>query len=109
MCQVHLQSKGYHAEGVKHIIRYLSGTMKQGLVFSPDKDMKLDCYVDANFAGLWKYEEDQDPVCVKYSGYVFTLGGCPLTWSLKLQTKVAFSHWKLNTLLCPKPCESSFP
>jgi hypothetical protein len=81
-----------HAEGVKRICRYLAGTLDKGLVISPDKDLKLDCYVDADFAGLWKHEDDQDPVCVKSrTGYVFTLGGCPLTWCSKLQTEVALS------------------
>jgi len=81
-----------HAQAVKRIIKYLAGTQDKGLTFKPDKKMKLDCYVDADFAGLWNYEDDQDPVCVKSrTGYVFTLGGCPLTWSSKLQGLVACS------------------
>ncbi len=60
--------------------------------FAPDQEMKLDCYVDADFAGLWNHEESQDPICVKSrTGYVFTLGGCPLVWSSKLQTEIALS------------------
>jgi hypothetical protein len=48
--------------------------------------------VDADFAGLWNYESDQDPVCVKSrTGYVMTLGGCPIQWNSKLQTEIALS------------------
>ena len=60
--------------------------------FTPTKKMELDCYVDADFAGLWKHESDQDPVCVKSrTGYVITLGGCPVIWVSKLQTEIALS------------------
>ena len=52
----------------------------------------MDCYVDADFAGLWSFEGDQDPVCVKSrTGYVLMLGGCPLIFKSKLQTEIALS------------------
>jgi len=52
----------------------------------------LNCYVDADFAGLWHYEDDQDPVCVKSrTGYMLTFGGCPILWVSKLQTEIALS------------------
>ena len=51
--------------------------------------MELDCYVDADFAGLWNAESDQDPVYVKSrTGYVITLGGCPFIWVSNLQTEI---------------------
>jgi hypothetical protein len=66
--------------------------MGKGLEFTPSKAMELDLYVDADFAGLWNYEPDQDPVCVKSrTGYVITLGGCPVIWVSKLQTEIALS------------------
>ena len=62
------------------------------MTFKPEKGYQLDCYVDADFAGLWNYEEDQDPVCVKSrTGYVFTLAGCPVHHVSKLQTEIALS------------------
>ena len=84
--------KESHSNAVKRIIRYLIGTKDKGLTFTPDTEMKLNCYVDADFAGLWRYENDQDPVCVRSrTGYVLTLGDCPVTWSSKLQTEIALS------------------
>ena len=60
--------------------------------FKKNNDFSLDCYVDANFAGLWNHENDQDPVCVKSrSGYVMMLNGCPVHWVSKLQTEIALS------------------
>ena len=84
--------KNSHADAIKHICRYLQGTKKKGLEFIPTKQMELDCYVDADFAGLWNYESDQDPVCVKSrTGFTITLGGCPVIWVSKLQTEIALS------------------
>jgi hypothetical protein len=84
--------KASHGEAVKRICRYLQGTRERGLIFRPTKEMTLDCYSNADFAGLWNYEEDQDPVCVKSrTGYVLTLAGCPLVWGSKLQTEIALS------------------
>ena len=81
-----------HEEAVKHIIRYLQGTIEKGIAFDPQPSMELDCYVDADFAGLWKSEDDQDPVSVKSrTGYVLTLGGCPLLWVSRLQSEIALS------------------
>jgi len=86
--------KTSHTAGIKRIARYLKGilTNNEGLIIKPTDDMSLDCYVDADFAGLWSYEDDQDPVCVRSrTGYVMTLGGCPIHWVSKLQTEIALS------------------
>ena len=81
-----------HEEAIKHICRYLKGTIGKGIEFDPSPEMQLDCYVDADFAGLWGSEDNQDPVCVKSrTGYVLTLGGCPLLWVSRLQTEIALS------------------
>ena len=63
-----------------------------GLVIILSDTLSLDCYVDADFAGLWSYEDDQDHVCVKSrTGYVMTLGGSPVHWASKLQTLISLS------------------
>lgn len=81
-----------HEDAICRICRYLQGTRNKGLRFKPEEDLKLDCYVDADFAGLYGVEDSQDPVCVKSrTGYCLTLGGCPLIWVSKLQTEVALS------------------
>jgi histone deacetylase 1/2 len=81
-----------HGKALKRIVRYLKGTKEQGLIFSPSGELVVDCYVDSDFAGLWRSEDDQDPICVKSrTGHVLELAGCPLSWTSKLQTKVALS------------------
>ena len=55
----------YHVVGIKSIIRYLQGTKDKGLMLSPSTKLQVDCYVDADFDGLWNVEPDQDPIYVK--------------------------------------------
>ena len=83
-----------HSLAVKRIARYLKGILdnNQGLIMRPTSTLSLDCYVDADFAGLWGYEDDQDPICVRSrTGYVMTMGTCPVHWTSKLQTETALS------------------
>ena len=81
-----------HAIAVKRILRYLQGTKEKELILEPTSDLQVDCYVDADFAGLWNSENDQDPMYVKYcTGFLIMFMGCPLTWVSKLQTQIALS------------------
>ena len=51
-----------------------------------------DCFVDADFCGLWGSESPDDPIVTKSrTGFILTLAGCPLTWVSKLQTETSVS------------------
>ena len=81
-----------HAEAVKRIFCYLVASQGQGLNFDPNIYMNLDCYVDEDFAGICKCEDDQYPVCEKSRArYVMTLGGCPFNWVSNLHTEISLS------------------
>jgi hypothetical protein len=82
-----------HSTAVKRIVRYLLGTRDKGLILKPTNEITLDMYADADFAGLWNSNTDeQDSTRVKSrSGHVILLGNCPLLWSSKLQTEIACS------------------
>ena len=72
----------------------MNGTKDKGLVFKRSKELVLDCYVDAYFSGLWGSEDIMDPISVKSrTGYVITLGNCPVVWSSKLHPEI-----EINTL-----------
>lgn len=84
--------KKSHALAVKKIVRYLQGTKDKGLYIKPSQTFSIDCYVDADFAGLFGHEDSQTAVSVKSrTGYVLLLADCPLLWVSKLQTMVASS------------------
>ena len=84
--------KHSHAQAVKRIVRYLVKTREHGTIFKPDMNQGLNCYVDADFAGLYGYEDEQDPVSVRSrTGFTLTLFGCPIVWSSKLQSEITLS------------------
>ena len=52
----------------------------------------VDCYADADFAGLWGHEDPQDPICARSrTGFVVTFANCPLLWVSKIQIEIALS------------------
>jgi hypothetical protein len=67
-----------HGDAILRICRYLQGTKDKGLRFTPTETLELDCYCDADFAGLYNVENHHDPICVKSrTGFCLTLGDCP--------------------------------
>jgi hypothetical protein len=85
-------SRRSHAIVVKRIVRYLKGTKSKGMILHLSKSPEVNCYVDADFAGLWGAEYEQDPICVKSrTVYMLTFMSCPLLWVSKLQTQIALS------------------
>jgi hypothetical protein len=64
--------KQLHEDGLKRIGRYLKGTLTKSLILHPSDDLKIDCYPDVNFAGLWNCDNKNDPhcMCLKLSSFV---------------------------------------
>ena len=58
-------------------------------MFNPSKKLVVDCYADANFAGLWGHEDPQDPIGARSrTGFVITFANFPLLWVPKLHTQI---------------------
>ena len=99
-----------HGEYLKHIVKYLKGTRTKGLILNPTGSLHIDCMVDADFAGLWNREDDQDPHCVKSrTGFVILLGGCPVIWTSKLQTEIAMSTMEAEYIALSTACRDLIP
>ena len=99
-----------HKEAVKQICRYLQGVKCKGLIFQPNTNLQLNFYVDTNFSGLWNYENVHYVVCVKsQTGYVLTLGGCPIQWSSKLQSKIALSTTEAKYIALSQTMQDLIP
>ncbi|KAG7373658.1 reverse transcriptase RNA-dependent DNA polymerase [Nitzschia inconspicua] len=105
-----------HELALKRIGRYLKGTIEEGLVLRPSDTLDIDCYVDADFAGLWPHEDKSDPSCVKSrTGFSICVANCPVIWSSKLQGDIATStmeaskhyavklHWFRGKLVAAGP------
>ena len=46
-----------HFAALKRIGRYLKGTVDKGLILRPSKYLHVDCFPDADFAGLYNHED----------------------------------------------------
>lgn len=76
--------KQEHFIAAKRILRYIKGTINQGLFYESSKDSKLVGYTDSDYGG--------DPDERKStSGYMFHIGSAAFSWSSKKQTVVALS------------------
>ena len=81
-----------HEEALKHIGRYLKLTKDKEIIMNPKKTLQIDCFVDADFAGLYSYEDSKDPTCVRsIFGHLFMIGAYPLAWKTTLQGEIAQS------------------
>ena len=84
--------KHSHEAALKLIGRYLLGTRNKGLMITPTRDLNIDAYPDADFAGLWGHEDSSDPICVwSRTGFVINVSGCHVLWKSQLQTEIATS------------------
>jgi len=82
-----------HGEAVKWIFRYLKGTLNAHLEFGGNGI--LTGYVDSDFGGdLDKRRSLTD--------YVFTLGGCAISWKSTLQSTVALSSTEAEYMAITK-------
>ena len=81
-----------HGIAIKRIGRYLLGTRDKGTIIKPSHDLSLNCYADADFAGMFTSSDPNDPKSVKSrTGFVVTLAGTPVAWTSKLQSETALS------------------
>ena len=61
-------------------------------MFDPSRKLVVDCYADADFAGLWIHENPQDCICARSrTGFVVNFSNCALLWVSKLHTDIDLS------------------
>ena len=76
-----------HNQDVKHVLKYLKGTSKNGLIMKPDPEKWIECYVDTDFAGWWNQEEGRDIGSVlSRTGYIVMYSNCYIIWVIQIQT-----------------------
>jgi len=102
--------KHSHEQALKLIGRYLLATRDKGLVLSPSKELNVDAYPDADFAGLYGYEDTLDPVSVKSrTGYVINVANCPVLWKSSLQSMIATSTMEAEVQAMASCCKDLMP
>ena len=99
-----------HAEYLRRVGRYLVATRDKGMIFSPKSNLKINCYVDADFAGRYGFDDDQDPHCVRSrTGYVIYVGGCPIVWKSSMQKLVSVSTLEAEYIALSTACRDLLP
>lgn len=73
-----------HWSACKRLLRYLRGTLGEGLLFKPSKAWTIECFSDADWAGSL---DDRKST----TGYCIYLGGNLITWCSRKQKAVAKS------------------
>ena len=74
----------FHLIALKHVIRYMIGTLELGLWYSFNTHVDVACYTNADCAGNvddWK----------NTSGGFFNIGNCLVAWMSKKQNSVSLS------------------
>eukprot|EP00978_Attheya_sp_CCMP212_P000558 scaffold1089_cov53-Attheya_sp.AAC.1 len=80
------------------------------LVLKPSKLLKIDCYPGVDFAGLWSYEDPQDPNSAKSrTGFVITVADCPIVRHSKMQTLIALITMEAEYVALNASCKELIP
>ena len=105
--------KRKHAEYLKRIGRYLLATRDKGLIIKSSQDrsiLDIECFVDADFAGMFNHEDKKDPHCVRSrTGYVIMMGGSPIVWKSNLQPIIASSTMESEYIAMSTACKELIP
>jgi hypothetical protein len=103
--------KHSHEIALKRLGRYLKATRDKGLILNPSSQtLKINCYPDADFAGMYGYEKNDDPACVKSrTGFVINIANCPVLWCSKLQQETATSTMQAEIIALAHSCWELLP
>jgi ATP-binding cassette subfamily B (MDR/TAP) protein 1 len=88
-----------HWRVVQWIFRYLRGTSNTCLQFEKSRD-GLVGYVDSDYAGDLNNRRS-------LTGYVFTIGGCGVSWKASLQATVALSTTEAEYMAISEACKEA--
>ena len=58
----------------------------------PKNDKGLECFIGADFVGVWSTNESDDPASLYYrTGYIIKYRNCLILWASKLKSEISFS------------------
>lgn len=89
-----------HMDAVLQQFRYLARTPERGLFFRKDGDPVLRGFVDSDWGG------DVD-TGKSTTGWVFTLAGCPISWSSQRQKTVSTSSTEAEYIAASDACKEA--
>ena len=67
------------------------------MIYRPDSSRGLWCYVDTDFSGGWKDDDQKSPESVlSRTSFVTMYSGCQIHWGSKIQTEISLSTTESN-------------
>lgn len=73
-----------HYDAAIHVLKYIKGSLHQGLLFNKTQDFKLEAFCDSDWAAC--------PLTRRsVSGFFILFGGSPIYWKSKKQATVSLS------------------
>jgi hypothetical protein len=105
-----IDPKRSHEQAVMRIGKYLLSSKDRGIVYSPDPNLGLEVYVDADFVGGWDPElaDDADTVYSR-TGFTIRYAGCPVLWVSKLQSEIALSTAEAEYIAMSQALRETIP
>ena len=90
-----------HVKASKMMLRYLAGTLDEGIKFTKDPEFKgefkIEAYVDSDWAG--------DPDTRRSTcGYIIHVNGCPVGWKSKTMKTIALSSCEAEFMALTEVC-----
>ncbi|KAL7474606.1 hypothetical protein ACHAW6_000575 [Cyclotella cf. meneghiniana] len=77
---------------------------------SPSKHLYIDCFPNADFAGLYHHKDSQDPhFACSHTDDLILASGCLVLWKIKHQTKIALSTMEAEYVALSQACKDLFP
>ena len=84
-----------HELALKRIGRYLKNTFSCGMVINPTRELTIDAYPDADFAGMYGHEKPTDLACAKSrSGFVIVFAGVSVYGNPSYRLRLLFLQWR---------------
>ena len=105
-----LHPRHSHELSVKRIGRCQRATCSIELITNPSSNLKIDCYPDTDFSGMYGHEKINDQACVKSrTGYITTVADCPVLWKSKIQIETALSTMEAEVIALTYSCRELLP
>eukprot|EP00957_Ditylum_brightwellii_P017519 1320079-Ditylum_brightwellii.AAC.1 len=84
-----------HDYATCQLAKYLSIISESGIVYTPNPELGIQCYVVADFAGRWnKADADNLENVMSRTRFVIMYTGCPVLRQNKMHTEIALSTAK---------------
>jgi hypothetical protein len=90
-----------HVAAMKHVLRYLKGTIQLKLKFSGgNREIKVNAYADADFAGEPERSATENPFSSLSGSIIYLANIGPVYWGSKLQSTLARSTGEAEYRSC---------